>query len=134
MIAEYQKAAWVGGKKNDIVICYGPGWSMVFGWTDSELVKENIKSLFLTEKHNNELFAKVKTEVIQNYKIKDWSKFDYISIEPRTAHFVWFFIIMALTQTGLYIFFYMNLWGKGDDGTLSTKKGRFGVDRTLRFR
>lgn len=53
-IAQYQEAHWIGGKKNDLVLCYGgsngnkPGWSYVFGWTDEALVKRNLETILLT--------------------------------------------------------------------------------------
>lgn len=122
MMAEYQRAAWIGGKKNDLVMMYNlnsstktVSWTRVFGWSESEVCKRNLESILLkADAFNDEdvLFDKIKTEIIANYTIKDWSKFDYLTIEPKTSHFVWFFIIMILTQSGLYVYFHYNEFSK----------------------
>lgn len=113
MIAEYQEAAWVGGKKNDLVLCYGNGWSRVFGWSESELAKENLQSLLLKNEKNDALLKPIEKEILANYTIKDWDKFDYITIEPRTSHYVWFLIVMIITQGALYAVFHFNSFEKG---------------------
>lgn len=102
MIAQYQQAKWIGGKKNDLVLCYGDNWSRVFGWTDSELVKKNLETILLGNKVDNTIIPLIEQEVIKNYKIKDWKIFDVIAIEPRAAHFLVFFIIMIVTQCLFY--------------------------------
>ena len=122
MMAEYQRAAWIGGKKNDLVMMYNlnsstktVSWTRVFGWSESEVCKRNLESILLkADAFNDEdvLFDKIKTEIIANYTVKDWSKFDYLTIEPKTSHFVWFFIIMILTQSGLYVYFHYNEFSK----------------------
>jgi hypothetical protein len=56
-IATLQEAAWIGGKKNDLVLCYGgkdsSKWSYVFGWTDEVLVKRNLETILLNNQINN---------------------------------------------------------------------------------
>lgn len=103
---------WFGGKKNDLVIVYGGNnnkvvWSRVFGWTEEELVKRNIESILLKDGLNG-LAKKVEQEVINHYKIKDWSKFDYISVEPSRGWIIGFIIIQVIFQTGLWVFFHFN--------------------------
>lgn len=133
MISEYQKAAWVGGKKNDLVICYGKGWSRVFGWTESELVKQNLQSLVIEYPKNNDLIPIIEKEIRQSYKIKDWSKFDYLSVEPTTSHYVWFVILMMLTQGGLYVWFHLNEFVQGKTvGETVDEKHAFG-NRITRY-
>jgi hypothetical protein len=105
MLAEYQQAKYIGGKKNDIVLCYGKGWTRVFGWTDSELVKENLQTILLKNTINDDILPLIEKEIVKNYKIKDWTQFDYLSVEPTTNHYIWFFIIMFVIQTTLYIAF-----------------------------
>lgn len=108
MIAEYQRAKWIGGKKNDLVLVYGQGWSRVFGWTESEIVKENLQTILLNNIKNDDLIPLIEGEIKINYKIKDWSKFDYLQIEPRTSHYIWFIVLTVLTQSGLYLGFHFN--------------------------
>jgi len=59
ILGQYQEAKWAGGKKNDLVICYGgqPGkaaWVYVFGWTESEGVKRDLESLFIKAEREKE--------------------------------------------------------------------------------
>ena len=119
MIAEYQKAAWIGGKKNDLVMMYNlnkgetkPSWTRVFGWSESEICKRNLESILLTNPLNNDILKLIEKEIVSNYVIKDWSKFDYLTIEPRNVHYIWFFIILILTQSVLYVYFHFNEFSK----------------------
>lgn len=112
-IADYQESKWIGGKKNDLVICYGFNdgkitWSKVFGWTEKEIVKENIQSLILTDGINNDIIPKLEREIYKNYQIKDWSKLDYIAIEPPVWSYFVLVFVMGITQTVLWIYFHNN--------------------------
>lgn len=119
MMAEYQKASWIGGKKNDIVLIYNisngsvkPNWSRVFGWSESEICKRNLESILLSNPINDNILELISNEIAANYKIKDWTKFDYLTIEPRNIHYIWFFIILILTQVSLYVYFHYNEFSK----------------------
>jgi hypothetical protein len=61
---------------------------------------------------NDKLLAYLEDEIIKNYKIKDWSKFDYLRVEPRPVYYYWLIGIMVLTQVGLYLFFHANEFEK----------------------
>jgi hypothetical protein len=116
-IGQYQQAKWINGKKNDLVICYGtgdnlPNWVFCFGWTESELVKRNLETIFLDHKINNDLIPLIKEEVIKNYTIKDWSKFDYISVEPPTWTYWLYIFLMILTQVLFWIWANQNEFDK----------------------
>ena len=119
MVAEYQKASYVGGRKNDLVLMYNVNssdnvvsWTRVFGWSESEVCKRELESILLTKPIDDNILHLINLEVSANYTIKDWSKFDYLTIEPRTVHFVWFFVILGLTQSGLYVYFHFNEFSK----------------------
>lgn len=107
-IAQLQQAAWIGGKKNDLVICYGggtaakPDWCVVFGWTESELCKKNIQTLVLNHGVDKALLPLLRDEVVLNYRIKDWTKFDYITVELPVSHVVWFLLAMVAVQSCLH--------------------------------
>ena len=118
-IAQWQQAKWIGGKKNDLVLCYGqigtnglPTWSKVFGWTESEMVKRNLETILLEHVADNSILELIKTEIVKSYQIKDWSKFDYISIEPPTWSYVWFIVILSITQVGMWWWFNDNEFTK----------------------
>lgn len=112
-LGQWQQSKWVGGKKNDVVITYGgdfhkPDWCFVFGWTESELVKQNIQSEIIEHGISTNIYVFIKDEVIKNYKIKDWSKFDYITIEPKGSYYFWYILAVVVVQSGLWIFFNKN--------------------------
>lgn len=113
-MAGWQKAAWVGGKKNDLVICYGgpdpkkPTWVEVFGWTRSELVKANLKTLFLHGPVDNTIIPAVEAEISKNFQARDWHEFDYITIQPPTWSLVTFFLVLGVVQGGLWWWFHNN--------------------------
>lgn len=114
-LAHWQEAKWVGGKKNDLVLCYGgwttnriPTWSYVFGWTEQEIVKRNLETLLLTHPMDTSILPLIQKEIEDHYLIKDWSKFDYISIEPATWAYVMYFIFMILAQAGYWCWAFTN--------------------------
>jgi hypothetical protein len=110
----WQEAAWIGGKKNDLVLCFKEGEgklaasSYVFGWTESEYCKKNLQTLLITHPINKDIIPLIEKEIVTSYKVKDWSKFDYITVEPpRWSYIVYIFVIFG-TQTGLYVYFHRN--------------------------
>jgi hypothetical protein len=110
-IADYQQAKYVGGKKNDLCLLYGwdgkkVTWAKVFGWSESDTCKRNLETILLRNPINNDILPLLDKEIRANYKIKDWHKFDYIAIEPRNVHYVWYFVLMIGTQGGLYCLFH----------------------------
>jgi hypothetical protein len=113
-VAQLQRAKWIGGKKNDVVICWGGAsgdkaeWVEVFGWTESELCKANLRTIVLEHPINKALIPLIEAEIRANYQIKDWTKFDYLSIEPPPSAYWIFFIVLLVVQGGLYIYFYCN--------------------------
>jgi hypothetical protein len=112
--AEWQRAKWVGGKKNDLVLCYGkvingkPGWAKVFGWSDSEICKRNLETILLSNPLGPEVLTKVESEIVSNYKIKDWSAFDYITVEPPMWSYFVFFVVLVMSQVGFYVWAHNN--------------------------
>lgn len=113
-LGQLQEAKWIGGKKNDLVICYGgnngdsPAWTYCFGWTEHEIVKRNLETLFLTKPINNDILPHIKQEVVTNYEIKEWSKFDYLTIEPPLWSYIVFIVIMIATQCGFWFYAHKN--------------------------
>lgn len=121
MLGQYQQAAWLGGKKNDLVVCFGGGsktnpakWAYTFGWTESELVKRNLDTLFLNNPINEKLLDLMDKEIRHNYQIKDWHKFDYITIRPEGWVYWVYFGLITITQVILYLVFHNNDNSKED--------------------
>lgn len=118
-MAEYQKAHWVGGKKNDIVLCYGqlnlnnvPSWSMVFGWSDSEICKRNLETILLEHPINDNILPLIEKEIKTGYTIKDWSQYDYISIDPPKWAWITLILVMLISQTCFWIWSHFNEFDK----------------------
>jgi hypothetical protein len=108
-IAQFQESKYIGGKKNDLIVCYGgpsnkPTWVHVFGWTESDLVKLNIETIILDHGVNNDILPLIKAEVIKNYKILEWHKFDYLKAEIPFIHYVWLLLVICGVGTGWILF------------------------------
>ena len=113
MLGKWQEAKWIGGKKNDVVLCYGIEgtnivWSYVFGWTEQNICKRNLETMLLSNPIDNSIIPLIQKEIELNYVIKDWSKFDYITIEPPLWSYIVLIVLMILTQCGLWYWFYIN--------------------------
>jgi hypothetical protein len=92
------EAKWVGGKKNDIVMTYGADWSYVFGWTEHARVKRELETLLLLEPVNDALLPEIEALVREHYELVDWSKFDYLDLQPRGWHLLVLVLVMVFTQ------------------------------------
>lgn len=107
-IAQLQQAKWLGGKKNDIVLCYGgsdpmkPSWAKVFSWTDKEVCERTLETILLTHTTDTTIIPVIESEIRANYKLRDWSEFDYIAIEPPTWSYVAFLLAMCVIQGGFW--------------------------------
>jgi len=128
-IAQLQEAKWIGGKKNDLVLCYGgehtkPTWTYVFGWTEKEIIKRNLETILLNGPVDETILPKIEEEVIKNYTIKDWKKFDYISIEPPLWSYLVMLGVLAVTQGGFLLWGVYNSYTK--DGN---EKNSFSYNR-----
>jgi hypothetical protein len=107
MLGRWQEAKWVGGKKNDLVITYGfqgtnVVWAYCFGWTEKELCKRNLEAIIMSNPINDKILPLIEQEIKANYTIKDWTKFDYISIEPPRWAYITLIILMIVSQVGFW--------------------------------
>lgn len=113
-LATWLESYWVGGKKNDLVICFGggstvtkPTWCHTFGWSETGLVKRNIDTMVIDKGITAAVLPLIEKEIQTNYIIKDWSKFDYLTIEIPSSYFLWCFIIQ-LVAIGIWIMAALN--------------------------
>ena len=112
--AEYQRAKYVGGKKNDIIAVFSgnplkPDWVRVFGWTDSKTVLTSIEDIIINEGVTEASLLKVEQEIVARYKLKDWEKsFAHISVPAPVWAIWWFLGVMIVTQAGLWTFYLKN--------------------------
>lgn len=128
-IAEWQRAKWIGGKKNDLVICHSskdsskpPTWAKVFGWTESEIAKVNLEQVLLTTAINDSVIPKIREIVIRDYRIKDWKKFDYLDVELPASLIIWYISIQILVCGGWFWISYKNGIDKSEKEIKMIKK------------
>jgi len=108
-----QRDYWRNGKKNDLVLCYGEGWAYVFGWSKSNLVKQELQSLMIDREVNDHIIPYIKDIVLRDFESYEWKAH---SDTPRPVSkwtVVCAFILTAATQAGLYYFFHVNEFEKG---------------------
>jgi len=111
-IGQLQQAAWVNGRKNDLVLCYDttndpPYWAYCFGWTEQEIVKRNLESLAMQVGVTTATLPKLEAEIGKSYLIKDWHKFDYISVPVPNWALIWMPFVTLVLQ-GAYWAWAMN--------------------------
>jgi hypothetical protein len=103
---------WKNGKKNDLVICYNgkngepAEWCYVFGWSESELVKLNLQTLFIDNPVNNDIIDDIKRIVRKDFKPHDWTIYKEEARAIPTGWVIAAFLLMIMSQAGLYYIFH----------------------------
>lgn len=110
--AKEQQAYWQNGKKNDLVLCYGKGWSYVFGWTKSELVKQNLQTILLDNPINDDIIPLIKLEIRNNFKPYKWIQHENIQRSVPVWGVIVAFLLMIGSQVLCYKFFHENIFNK----------------------
>ena len=123
-MGKLQEAKWVGGKKNDVVICYGYAplegnvptvcWAYCFSWCKNDQMKRNIEALFLNEPIDDTILPKLEKEIVGGYQKRDWSEFDKLTVKPRPIHYKILIGVMLLVQGIIFGISLCNNYGKGD--------------------
>lgn len=114
---EYAKnlqSFWQNGKKNDLILCYGgnPRWSYVFGWSNSELVKQNLATLLLDKEINKAIVDDIKNEVVKNFKPFKWEQTEQIGHPVPITGVCVAFVLVCASQAVCFMFFNSNNHGK----------------------
>lgn len=128
--AKWQEAAWVGGKKNDVVLCWGgpnnkPTWAVAFGWTDSKTTLRNLESIALEHGVTNKTTRLLEEEIFKTYRLKDWDKaFAHIRVPAPAWAVISYFIVATLAQI---VFWF---WAHSND--LSKNKESYEYSRPYR--
>jgi hypothetical protein len=109
--SQWQEAAWLRGKKNDVTITWGgsnkaPTWVRVFSWGEGAALK-NIESIILKSGASTEVLPAIEAELSKNFKHSDWTRFDYLTVEIRPVY-IWGFIIGMIIIQGAFWFFAHN--------------------------
>ncbi len=119
--SQWQEAAYIRGRKNDIVIVYGgvntqPTWCRVFSWGEGPALKA-IETLVMDKGVTNSLFPLIEAEIRAGFTRADWKKWSYLTIEISPRYLWWYLGIMIVVQVGLYVFFHLNQFDKLGDKT-----------------
>jgi len=129
--AEALSEAWLGGKKNDLIVVVGVpvfpriGWVRVVSWTDAQEVKDAIadRATALGEFDGRKLLSIVEQEVAAKFKRKAMSDFRYLlkEIEPPGWALGILIALGLLVSGGLQAWFWVNdPFGK--DKTTSSRR------------
>lgn len=119
--ADWQESAWLRGKQNDLVICWGgsnnhPAWVKTFSW-GSGLAMKNIQTLILEKGVSNEILPEIEKEIENGFQHPDWQRFDYLSIEIPMRYVIYYLIFMIIVQTGFWFYATNNQYDKIGDKT-----------------
>jgi hypothetical protein len=110
--AKLLQRGWENGKKNDLVICYDgeskADWCYVFGWSERELVKQNIQTLFLENTADDTILESLRNIVERDFSPHKWTQYEEYETPVPTGWVVAAFLVMIATQTFLYKFFHEN--------------------------
>lgn len=108
MAAQWQEAAWIGGKKNDVVITWGglndrPTWVRAFGWTDSKTCLRQLESIVLENGAKTSTLPLIEAEIVRDYRLKDWDKaFAHIRVPAPMWAAYWYFGVAIVAQVGFW--------------------------------
>lgn len=107
--AEALRAAWLGGKKNDVVVVLGMpqypeiAWTRVFSWTDRELFKVELRD-DLQELHTLDraaVMATLRKHIERDFVRKSMKDFAYLQNEVEPP--LWLVVLLALGSLGVSV-------------------------------
>lgn len=116
--AHWQESAWVGGKKNDVVLCWGgpngkPSWTRAFGWTDSKTLLRNLETIALANGVSTETLPLLEREIERSYKLKDWhGAFAHIKVPAPSWAVVTYFMVATIAQLAFWYLAHANEYRK----------------------
>ena len=115
-VAIKQKNYWVGGNKNELVVCIGLDkntgkldWVYPFTWTENKRIAVDIREdvMNLGTLNFTNLYNILESST-NDFTYRDFSQFDYLSVDPPTWE-VWFVYILTLCiSVGLLYYGYQN--------------------------
>ena len=116
-ISELQRSYWVGGNKNELVVCLGMkdettiGWCNAFCWCDSPKL-ELLTEQHFAEKDSLDLISYTKyirsCSERGDWQRKEFSDFNYIRPELSGTQNIILIIILLLYNIGISIFIIVN--------------------------
>ena len=129
-----QQNYWGGGNKNEVNICIGINdkreieWAYVFSWSKVEIFKIEIRNNIVEAKHlSTKNFKSIinysHKNIVNNYIRREFSEFDFLSVESPTWAYVTALIVILLITIGGSIFIVTN--DHNIDGIDGSRNGRW---------
>ena len=108
MVGEMQQSHWLGGNKNEFVVCLGVDkqnnvmWCYPFSWEDKPKLGVETKQYFIDHpKLNIGEYSKFLTSHIHDWKRKEFKDFEYISVELTSTQLTWIIILIIMYNIGI---------------------------------
>lgn len=105
--AVLQRDYWRNGRKNDLVLCYGDGWAYVFGWSKSELVKQELQEL-LAQPVSDVSVPLIQNVIWEHFQPYVWTQHDDTPRPVSGWAVLIAFLTMGGAQYGLFRLFHDN--------------------------
>jgi hypothetical protein len=117
-----QESLWMGGNKNELVVCVGTNdkqeikWCYVFSWTENERLKIDVRQ-FVTGQKKLDLMAVAKymsNESAKQFTRKPFKDFSYLTVDPPTWSIWTTYIVTLLITVGCSIWAVCNQFDADD--------------------
>lgn len=127
-VAIDQENYWKGGNKNELVICLGLNntdeidWCYVFSWSEKDRMKVNLRNFAIEMKPFNLVeYTKFAIEEMKaQFTRKNWSDFDYLTVDVSGFAVAMTFLITILVNLGLSIWIIFNQFEGEENGRKKT--------------
>lgn len=116
-ISELQRSYWLGGNKNEMVVCLGMkdsthiGWCNAFSWCDTPKLDLATEQYF-TENDTLDLtaYSKIVRQCLSDgyWKRKEFDDFSYIKPELSNTQHIILLIILMIYNVGISIYIVLN--------------------------
>lgn len=103
LVGEMQRSHWLGGNKNEFVVCLGVDkhnnvmWCYPFSWEDKPKLAVETKQYFIDNpKLDIGKYSKFLTSHLKDWKRKEFKDFEYISVELSDVQLTWIIILIII--------------------------------------
>lgn len=133
--------AWIGSKKNDIVVVVGvkpdgaPAWATIMAWESQEIFKVKLRDniMALPKVDDPAAFQRIiRNDVLTYHKRKPMKDFEYLksSIVPTGTQWVVSLVVGLLVAVGLtWLFHEHDVFGDERDHSYGYGRARLGIGR-----